>query len=717
MVSGGGTSRELEGETAEECEMKASETPLLSLLKGPKQFLIPIYQRTYSWTEKECSQLWSDVARVGTDGRYAAHFIGSVVYIEHGLYQATSLPRLLVIDGQQRLATVALLIEALARSLDGREEGGSGAEVTSRKLRNYFLFNAEEEGQLRYKLLLSKGDVESLQALVDGKPLPDRPARHLVENFEYFRNRLASSGLDPLAVYRGLSKLLIVDISLDREHDNPQLIFESLNSTGLELSQADLVRNFVLMGLEPTVQEELYRTYWFPMEQRFVLDENPDVFDRFLRAWLTIRLGEVPNVRRGYEEFKRYRAAKAEVPIADLLEDLHRFSGHYAAIALGGEEDRKLKAVFDGLRQLRIDVPLPFLMARYDDWKAGRLSYENLIAVATLIESWLFRRSICDIPSNVLSRTFAALPSMLEQDRLVESFQALLLVRGGRQRFPRDDEFRAALLSRNLYEARHRNYCLSKLENHGRKEPVDASEYTIEHVLPQNEKLSAAWQTELGDRWQLVRERWLHTLGNLTLTGYNPELSDKPFREKQEMPGGFRDSPLRLNKDLAQAKRWDEAAIERRARSLATKAVEIWPVPTASDEVIAEYRESLEERKTGRQWDLEHFKSLQGQSRSLYMEFRERAGKIGLVEFVMKNFIGFGLPHHPRPYVAIVWPRREFLLAQAHYPFAELDDPPPEWFGAWKGRRTRVKMFSIGQMDDFVELVAKVAESAGAAPR
>ena len=230
--------------------MKATEAKLLDFLKKSPQFLIPIYQRTYSWGERECSQLWDDVLRAGRNDNISAHFVGSIVYVEKGLYQVSSQSPLLVIDGQQRLTTVTLLMEALARSL-GDNEPLDG--FSAKKLRNYYLLNPLEDGDRKYKLVLSQTDKESLMAIVDVQPAPKESSIRVEENFRFFKDKLASVSSEITAVCKGLAKLIIVDISLNRDQDNPQLIFESLNSTGRELSQADLIRNFILMGLEPQI--------------------------------------------------------------------------------------------------------------------------------------------------------------------------------------------------------------------------------------------------------------------------------------------------------------------------------------------------------------------------------------------------------------------------------------------------------------------------------
>jgi len=246
--------------------MIATQANLLKFSQGPKQFIIPIYQRTYSWTKKECTQLWNDLVRVASDKEIPAHFVGSIVYIESGIYQAAGVPQLLVIDGQQRLTTISLLLYALGEAI---ENAGQQTDITRRKINNRFLFNSDEDDELRYKLILTRQDKDTFIHLID-KPTPLNSGSHrIIENYRFFQKKIRESKLSPVDLYTGLTKFVIVDVSLDRNYDNPQLIFESLNSTGLDLSQADLIRNFVLMGLEPKEQETLYTNYWLPMEQSF----------------------------------------------------------------------------------------------------------------------------------------------------------------------------------------------------------------------------------------------------------------------------------------------------------------------------------------------------------------------------------------------------------------------------------------------------------------
>ncbi len=283
--------------------MKATEAKLLEFLKKSPQFVIPIYQRTYSWGDKECRQLWEDILRTGRNEKTSAHFVGSIVYVEKGLYQISTQSSLLVIDGQQRLTTITLLLEALARSL-GDSEPLDG--FSARKLRNYYLLNPEESHERQYKLILTQTDKASLIALLGQLPHPTEHSIRVGANFQFFKDRVSEVKGELESLCKGLAKLVIVDISLNRDQDNPQLIFESLNSTGRELSQADLIRNFILMGLEPPLQTKLYEQYWRPMEVDFGQEAYATHFDAFMRHYLTVRTGDIPNVRGVYEAFKQY---------------------------------------------------------------------------------------------------------------------------------------------------------------------------------------------------------------------------------------------------------------------------------------------------------------------------------------------------------------------------------------------------------------------------
>ncbi|QIB91200.1 DUF262 and DUF1524 domain-containing protein [Methanosarcina mazei] len=574
--------------------MKATEAKLLDFLRKSPQFVIPIYQRTYSWTEKECRQLWDDILRTGSNDDISAHFVGSIVYIEKGIYQVSSQSPLLVIDGQQRLTTVTLLIAALARALEQLDEEKREPldGFSPRKLRNYYLLNPEEEGEKYYKLILSQTDKDSLTSIVGNREQPKEYSLRVTENFKLFESWIAGCKEDLTPLCKGLAKLIVVDIALNRDQDNPQLIFESMNSTGKELSQADLIRNYILMGLEPQLQTRLYEQYWRPMEIDFGQEAYSEQFDGFMRHYLTVKTGEIPRIGEVYEAFKVHANSTktAQAGVEALVTDIRTFSRYFCAMALGKETDPDLKLAFHDLRELRVDVAYPFLLELYHDYATGMLSRENFLAAVRLVEAYVFRRAICSIPTNSMNKTFATLSRAINKDHYLESIQAHLLLLPSYRRFPKDEEFRRDLKSRDLYNFRSRSYWLRRLENYGRKERVQVDEYTIEHIMPQNENLSASWKTELGPEWKRIHETWLNTIGNLTLTGHNSEYSDRPFKEKRDISGGFKESPLKLNKGIGQLDKWDEEAIKERANSLADIALEVWKMPKLSNGVMETYR-------------------------------------------------------------------------------------------------------------------------------
>ncbi|BAH40616.1 MAG TPA: DUF262 domain-containing protein [Gemmatimonas aurantiaca] len=650
--------------------MKATEAKLLTFLKKSPQFVIPIYQRTYSWTITECQQLWDDIVRAGARDDVSVHFIGSIVYVEEGLSQVTSHAPLLVIDGQQRLTTLTIVLANLARAV-GDDEPVDG--FSGRKITNYYLLNPEERGDRRYKLLLTQTDRPSLIALVDGAPAPSDASLRVMENSEFFRKRIEECAGDFGPVCKGLAKLVIVDIALSRDHDNPQLIFESMNSTGKELSQADLIRNFVLMGLEPRLQTELYEQYWHPMERAFGQRAYSSMFDGFMRHYLTVKTGEIPNLGDVYAAFKAYAmsAPVAHEKVEVLVADLNRWALRFCRIALGQEPDRDLREAFHDLRELKVDVAYPFLLELYADYDAGRLTRHDFLQAIRLLEAYVFRRAICAIPTNSLNKTFANLARGVRKERYLESIKAHLLLLRSYRRFPDDVEFRRCFLTRELYLQKVRSYTLRKLENHQRKERVGPEEYTIEHILPQNENLSVAWRESLGQDWQVIHQKWLHTIGNLTLTGYNTEYSDRPFPEKRDMPGGFRESPLRLNAGLGQVEVWNEDAITHRGEQLVEKGVLVWAAPHLSPEVLEEYRATRTREVTYTIDD--HHSLVSGKAAALFEAFRREVLELG--SCVSEEFLKYYVAYKAETNFVDVYPQASRLRLILNLPFEELDDP------------------------------------------
>jgi len=566
-----------------------------------------------------------------------------------------------------------LIIEALARRL-GDTEPVDG--FSAKKLRNYYLLNPLEDGERGFKLLLTQTDKHSLLALMQQKPLPADPSLRIKDNFAFFDEQVRALGSDLVPLCKGLAKLVIVDIALSRERDNPQLIFESMNSTGRELSQADLIRNFILMDLEPAHQTKLYEDHWRPMEVAFGQEAYSSQFDGFMRHYLTLKSGAIPNVKAVYEAFKAHaRDPNVEaVGVDALVADIHMFANYFCAMALGKESDKDLRAAFQDLRELRVDVAYPFLLELYNDYSQGILPKSDFLQAVRLIEAYVFRRSVCSIPTNSLNKTFATFGRVLKKDRYLESIQAHMLNLPSYRRFPRDEEFKREIVVRDLYNFRNRSYWLRRLENHGREERVPVDEYTIEHIMPQNENLSVKWQEALGPDWQRVWETWLHTLGNLTLTGYklNPRYSDSPFVEKRDMKGGFRESPLHLNKGLGVIDSWNETTIKQRAERLALLACDVWRAPDLSAEVLASYHPIVP--KPGVYTIDDHmYLAKSSPVRPLFDAFRKEV--LALDPCVTEEFLKLYVAYKAETNFVDVVPQAKRLRLSLNLQFHELNDP------------------------------------------
>jgi uncharacterized protein with ParB-like and HNH nuclease domain/predicted transport protein len=690
--------------------MKANEANFLVFLKKSPQFVIPIYQRTYSWTSKECEQLWNDILRTGQNDALSAHFVGSIVYIEKSLSQVSSQSPLLVIDGQQRLTTVTLLLAALSKALESlpedKREPFDG--FSPRKLRNYYLVNPEEEGERHYKLILSQTDKASLMSIVSNREPPKEHSLRIAENYGLFEGWLAERKGDFAPICKGLAKLLVVDVALSRDQDNPQLIFESMNSTGRELSQADLIRNFILMGLEPELQTRLYEQYWRPMEVDFGQEAYGTHFDSFMRHYLTVKTGEIPNVREVYDAFKVHARSpeSAQAGVEALVKDIRIYAKFFCAMALGAETEPELKAAFYDLRELKVDVAYPFLLELYRDYSDSTLSQPEFAATVRLLEAYVFRRAICSIPTNSMNKTFATFTKALKKDHYFESIQAHFLSLPSYRRFPGDDEFERDMQTRDLYNFRSRTYWLRKIENYERKERVSVDEYTIEHIMPQNEKLSLAWRTALGPEWKRIHQTLLHSLGNLTLTGYNSEYSDRPFAEKRDMVGGFKESPLKLNAGLGQLENWAEPEIKARATKLAAAAVNVWAAPSLSAAVLATYK-SASAAETSYSID-DHPHLLTSRTRGLFEALRKAV--LALDPCVTEEFLKRYVAYKAETNFVDVIPQAKRLLLMMNMPFSDLSDPKGlckdvSGVGRWGNGEVEVGVSSVEELPYVMGLV------------
>lgn len=660
--------------------MKASEAKLLAFIKKSPQFVIPIYQRTYSWSERECRQLWDDIMRSGGNDKIDTHFIGSIVYIEKGIHHISSLSPMLVIDGQQRLTSITLLIAALAEILDQLPDGEKEIieGFSPKKLRNYYLLNPEEEGEKHYKLLLSKTDKDSLLAIVNEKPLPKEYSIKVVENYKLFKNWIKSNynSLDSLC--KGIAKLIVVDIGLNRDYDNPQLIFESMNSTGKELTQADLIRNYILMGLEIKKQTDLYEDYWRPMELEFGQEAYTSDFDGFMRHYLTVKTGKVPRIGEVYDAFKNFslEQKKTGVDISEVVSHIRRFSKYYCNMTLNKESDKDLRYAFNDLKELKVDVAYPMLLELYDDFSNNIIDKSEMLEIVRLVEAYAFRRNICAIPTNSMNKTFSTFMRSVDKDKYVDSVKAQFILLPSYRRFPNDKEFAKEFHTKDVYNISRRSYWLKKLENFNRKESLDMNEYTIEHIMPQNPNLSDHWKGELGPEWERVHDTWLHTLGNLTLTGYNSEYGDKSFVYKRDMVNGYKDSPIRLSKTLRNINTWNEEEIINRGNLVSKEALKVWAFPDLPADTLDTFRAAT---KTKNSYTIDDYPFISENSSSYVPEIKALYDKLSkhilaldqvVTKEYLKNYIAFKAETN---FVDIV-PQSKRLRLSLNMPFSEVVD-------------------------------------------
>lgn len=566
--------------------LQAGETTLNKLLNTSRQFIVPIFQRNYSWQKSQYEQLWFDILRASKFKEKQNHFIGSIVYIDMGT-PAGRPQQLLLIDGQQRLTTISILLCAIKDYV--QKFNLETKLINLAKIKNQFLYNSDEIDEDRYKLLLNVQDKETYIKLIDNTIFTvNKPATNIIKCYEFFYERIEDfikeyGQIDE--IYAGIFKLSLVSISLDKDSDNPQMIFESMNSTGKDLSQTDLLRNYLLMDLTPEKQTRLYKTYWKPMEELFgedIYKNDVNKFDYFIRDFLTLKsdTGYICKINNVYENFKRYYLDNNCEKFA-VLKDLFTYAKYYACIDLLQENDDELKLYWQEFKKLDSHVVYPFLLKLYDDYSCQILIKEDFKKILQVVISYLWRRAICEIPTNSLSKTFATLYQAVDKEDYVNSVIKAFVFKSSYKRFPSDYEVREKLQTKDIYHFRLRKYLLEALENYYHKEPIDlnTANYTIEHIMPQNIEHNLSWQQMLGEDWQEVHSLYLHTLGNLTITGYNAEMSNKSFWEKVNGESGFKHSHLKLSESIAQCDVWNKKAIQRRTNILTDIILKIWKYP------------------------------------------------------------------------------------------------------------------------------------------
>ena len=402
--------------------MDADKGNIYKLLNGDKQYLIPVYQRLYSWEQAQCNRLWLDIVAMQKENK-EGHFLGSIVCIAEKT-SPTGVQKYMVIDGQQRLTTLTLILIAL------RDSVSANSEIKPEKLNFSFLINQFESGDEKYKLLLTEEDKNILISLVEKKPILEGTQSKLLNAYNYFKNQIVKQEIDPQLLFEATGKLQIVIITLEREHDDPQAIFESLNSTGKELSQSDLIRNYVLMGMDKDAQKNLYDNLWRSFEQLFGHEKQDYLMDNFFRDYLTMNMHRIPKIGNVYDEFKAWKVNCKFSNNEDLCNDLYAFAKIYTDIEFARNSDPQLAALFKEIKTLNMSVANPFLMAVIRDYQTGVLtSHESLIEIIKLCISYVFRRSICEIPTNSLNKTFATFENEIKKSDYLNSVKAFFINR------------------------------------------------------------------------------------------------------------------------------------------------------------------------------------------------------------------------------------------------------------------------------------------------
>lgn len=560
--------------------MKGSETKMLNFMEGAdKRYIIPVYQRKYNWKQENCKQLYDDLKKIIRDKR-ESHFFGSIV---SSVAANGSKIEYYIIDGQQRLTTVTLLLLAI-RNLLIKKRITSAKENLNEQINQRFLISPWANADDQIKLRPVKIDREALARLFDGEDYI--PTSNLTINYRFFCEQLLRQEISVDDLFMAISKLEIISITLDNS-DNAQLIFESLNSTGLALTEGDKIRNYILMGQLPENQIKLYDSYWTKIERCTGNDVSS-----FIRDYLSIKRQITPTISNVYKDFKEY-AVSTNLPVEDLLEDLLRYARLFEKLSIckSGLQNQKLDDCLYRLMRLEIVVTRPFLMEVLRLNQDNKLNTDDVLKIFLITENYLFRRNICDVPTNALNKIFLNLNKEIIRydgttDNYVQKFIYILLSKKDSGRFPDDKEFSAELSVKPVYQMRgkYKAYLFERFENYGTVETkdvythLDNNTYSIEHIMPQH--LNPAWIESLGENALEIHSIWLHRLANLTLTGYNPYLSNKTFDEKLNAEkGGYKNSGLKMNQKISSKKSWGLEELEERNAEMIALAKKIWAYP------------------------------------------------------------------------------------------------------------------------------------------
>ena len=569
--------------------MKAIDTELTKFLGAEAQYYVPIYQRKYSWKKDNCLKLIDDILKVAKDNERPCHFIGSVIYLaKQDAMHASAVKEYLVIDGQQRLTTISIVLLALgdytrAKIVDDVDY--NKATTSLEKLSRRYLTNEDETGDTYYKVRLNEEDFYAWKKLLENRTKPDDIKRSKIfENYGIIYKALCDSNVEPQLVYDGIKKLRLVDICLVPE-DNAQLVFETVNSTGLPLSTADKIRNFLLMTVEPSKQTKLYLEYWHPMEKALGMESGESSqFESFFNYYMTSVL-QRQLVGDYYDVFKNYYYENKADGTEGIVKQIHQYSKYYTEWNTASDKGTRIQRALFKVRKTGQFKITPAILKLLSDRNDGFIADDDVVEILTIMESYWMRRAICALPTNTAGPVCISMLKSLNATNQLKSFKANLFSLTWAQRMPSDTEIKDTLKTLKIYSlsSSRTKTILDKLENNRRKEYVPTSEYTIEHIMPQT--LSDDWKSDLGADANRIHETYVHTIGNLTLTGYNSEYQNKRFSDKVDCTDkvgnaiGYRHTPIRISSYLTTVSKWGEDEILTRAEMLSDELITIWKYP------------------------------------------------------------------------------------------------------------------------------------------
>lgn len=549
--------------------MQASTTDFRSIIQGDKQYLVPLFQRSYSWEQPQWDTLWQDLCNLydSDESHPSPHFMGSLVTMETPS-PLQGIRQLILIDGQQRLTTILILLCVL------RDKAQEKQPELFERINNSYLFNPYAKELDRYKLLPTQFDREIFeQLLTPSEDTKQQPASKLIKCYRFFERKLRSDNLDLTKLVDLIgSHLCLVSIILSSD-DHPHLVFESLNAKGSPLTQADLIRNYLLMKIPVKDQEFSYNQHWIPMAENL---DNGEILTEFIRHYLS-KDGKLINKKDVYSEIKR-KVTQKEKDSLSMLQDLCQFSSYYSKFIDPQREEKPLiRKYLSRLNQLDVATVYPFLLNCYHDLVEKKIIENEFIDILKTLENFLLRRFVCDIPTQGLNRSFCILYSQVSELEKDEPFlnKLQIVLQNTTYQYPNDEDFRESLKEVQLYKGNRSQKAKLILESieesFGHKEQIDLKNLEIEHIMPQS--LTNWWKDHLGKDVEDIHELMIHSLGNLTLTAYNPELSNHDFfRKKEELTK----SKLDLNKYFEKQDSWTKEDIEKRTEYLVEKVLEIW---------------------------------------------------------------------------------------------------------------------------------------------